>query len=273
MFQYRFALLMLISALPGAAFRVSKADFPRFVGVLACDGSGESCPGADMGFPLHGLAGEGNLQDPASPELTRGGRLVFGFPEGKSFSFAKYALDFPTGGPKWVVLNELSSGDQSHALLTLWKPVRDSLEFLKVLPRSFALGLGEMYVHAKAPLPGGSMLLVLKGEGGDAGVGLQDYRVLRLSPPDRMEELARRTNRSDTPVQAILERLNADQAVDPVVDSTLACEILPGRMGPDKRRSQPRLRFVKSRMRILYTKSGPVETPLSKDTTYVDIPK
>jgi hypothetical protein len=275
------AMLLLVCAgiTPSAALRISKADFPRFAGSLVCGQTGESCPEAAQGFLQHGLAGEGDMADPASTSSDKGGRLVLGFPEGKAFAWSKYSLDFPSTRGKWVVLNQLSPGDQNHVFLSLWKADRDSLEFVKLLPRVLTLALGEMYVHAKAPLPDGSLLLVLKGEGGDAGVNLQDYRVLRLLSEGRVEELDRRANRSEIPVQDILERLNNDQPVEPVMDSVLACEIVPagraagvsGRPSRNGSPGAPRLRFIKTRSRVLYSKAGPQETPLGRDTVFLDV--
>jgi hypothetical protein len=58
-------------------------------------------------------------------------------------------VDFPSAKSRWVVLNELSSGDQNNVFLTLWKTAGDSLEFVKAHPKAFPLDLGESFVHAK----------------------------------------------------------------------------------------------------------------------------
>lgn len=262
------AVLGLAWAAQAQPFRVPKADFARFVGVLDCGGASELCPGADQGFVLHGLSGEGELQDPASPELTKGGKIVVGFLEGKPFSWTRYSVDFPASRWKWIVLNELSSGDQNHVVLTQWRNAGAALEFVKVFPHLLPLALGETYVHSKVTLPDGSLLLLLKGEGGDAGVTLQDYRFLRLSPSGAINEVLRRTNRSEIPEQQILDRLNADEAVEAVLDSSLACDVVAGRKAPS---GGPLIRCAKSRTKVLYTKSGPLETPMGKDEEMVDV--
>ncbi len=255
------------TALPAAAFRIAKADFPRFAGSIDCHWDGESCPGAADGFAVKGLVG-GEIADPAAAELATGGKVVVGFLEGKPFSWQRYSVDFPTAKTRWVVLNELSSGDQNNVILTMWRSVGDSLEFVKAHTQAFPLDLGEMYVSAKAPLPDHSLLVILKGEGSDAGVTLQDYRLLRLQAPDKVTEIARRTNKSEIAVQKILEKINNDESVEAVVDSSLACEIVKGAKAPS---GGPLLRFVKTRTRVLYTKSGPQETPMGKEESTMDI--
>jgi hypothetical protein len=264
---YSGALGILLAGIPALGFRISKADFPKFAGSIDCKWDGESCPGAVQGFVLSGRVGE-EIPDPAASELASGGKVVVGFPEGKPFSWSRYSVDFPTARSKWVVLNELSSGDQNNVVLTLWKSAGDGLEFVKAYPQSFPLELGESYVFAKAALPDNSLLLILKGEGSDAGVNLQDFRLFRLQAPDKLKEVGRRTNRSEIPVQKILEKINADQPVDEVVDSALTCEIAKGKKASS---GGPLLRFIKSRTRILYTKAGPQETPAGKDTATLDI--
>jgi hypothetical protein len=261
------AMLFLAAGLPALGFRVSKSDFPKFAGNLDCKWDGEACPGAAQGFVVHGLVG-GDIPDATAPELAQGGKVVLGFLEGKPFSWARYSVDFPNPRTRWVVLNELSSGDENNVFLTQWKAAGDSLEFIKAIPRSLPLDLGETYVYAKTALPDNSLLVILKGEGSDAGVNLQDYRLFRLQAPDKAQEVARRTNRSEIPVQKILEKINADERVEEVQDSSLACEIAKGRKAPS---GGPLLRFIKTRTRILYTKSGPQETPAGKDTTVLDI--
>lgn len=259
---------MALSLGAAQAVRVAKADFQRFAGVIVCGGeAADYCNGAEMGFVTHGLAGEGDLSDPTSPELTKGGKIVLGFLEGKPFSWPRYSVDFPASRWKWIVLNELSTTDQNHVVLTQWRNAGQDLEFVKAFPHIFPLALGETTVHAKAALPDGSLLLVLKGEGSDAGVNLQDFRLLRLTSSTGMEEVYRKTNRSEIPVQKILERLNNDEAVDAVMDSALACEV-SAKKAPS---GGPLIRFVKSRTKVLYTKSGPLETPMGKDEETLDI--
>lgn len=260
-------LAVFLSGTPILAFKISKSGFPGFAGSIDCKWDGEDYPGAADGFVVHGITGE-DIPDPTAPELASGGKVVLGFLEGKPFSWARYSVDFPNARTKWVVLNELSSGDQNNVFLTQWRMAKDSLEFLKAHPRSLPLYLGETYVHAKAVLPDNSLLLILKGEGSDAGISLQDYRMFRLQAPDKVTEVARRTSKSEIPVQKILERINADEVVEPVIDSTLACDILKSRKAPS---GGPLIRFITSRNRVLYTKSGPEETPLGKDTALVDI--
>ncbi|MEO6095824.1 MAG: hypothetical protein ABIW76_09110 [Fibrobacteria bacterium] len=260
-------LVVCLAGIPAMAFKISTSDFPKFAGSIDCRWDGEACPGATDGFVIHGLAGQ-DIPDPTASELASGGKVVLGFLEGKPFSWGRYSVDFPNAKSKFVVLNELSSGDQNNVFLTQWRLAKDSLEFVKILPRSFPLDLGETYVQAKAVLPDNSLLLILKGEGSDAGVNLQDFRLIRLQGPDKINEVARRTNKSEIPVQKILNRINADETVDPVVDSALACEIVKGKKAPS---GGPLIRFTKTRTNILYTKSGPQETPLGKDTVSFDI--
>jgi hypothetical protein len=194
--------------------------------------------------------------------------VVLGFLEGKPFSWARYSVDFPSAKSRWVVLNELSSGDQNNVFLTLWKPIGDSLEYVKAHPQALPLDLGETYVFAKAPLPDNSLLLILKGEGSDAGVNLQDYRFFRLQAPDRVTEVGRRTNKSEVPVQKILEKINRDEPVEAVTDSSLACEVAKGKKAPS---GGPLIRFAKTRTSIVYSKSGPQETPLGKEESTWDV--
>jgi hypothetical protein len=268
MSKFTFGVLAILAAgLPAAAFRIAKSDFPKFAGSIDCRWDGESCPGAEQGFVVSGRVGE-EIPDATAPELAQGGKVVVGFLEGKPFSFQRYSADFPTPKSKWVVLNELSSGDQNNVFLTQWKAVGDSLEWVKTVPQAFPLDLGETYVFAKTTLPDNSLLLILKGEGSDAGVNLQDFRLFQLKAPDKIKEVARRTNRCDIPVQKILEKINADEVVEPVTDSSLTCEIAKGKKAPS---GGPLIRFIKSKTEILYTKSGPQETPVGKDTTVLDV--
>lgn len=261
------AAWMAFAAHPASAFRIAKSDFAHFAGSLDCQWDGESCPGAANGFVVKGLAGS-DIPDPTAAELATGGKVVVGFLEGKPFSWPRYSVDFPSAKSRWIVLNELSSGDQNDVFLTLWKPVGDSLEFVKANPRAFPVDLGESYVFAKAPLPDNSLLVILKGEGSDAGVTLQDYRFLRLQAPDKVTEVARRTNKSEIAVQKILEKINNDEPVDAVIDSSLACEIVKGRKAPS---GGPLIRLVKTRTSVLYTKAGPQETPMGKEESALDI--
>lgn len=263
-----FSLVALFADAFAQGVLVAKGDFPRFAGVLDCrGGSGEECPGAKDGFVLQGLAGEAEIPDPTASELTAGGRLVVGFLEGKPFAWPRYSVDFPNPGRKWVVLNELSANDQNRVFLSLWRQNGPNLGLVRVFPRFLPLSLGETTVHAHASLPDGSKLVILKGDGADAGVRLQDYRVLRLSAPDRWDEVHRRLNRSEIPVNQIMEKLNADQAVEAVRDSTLDCEVAK-KKAPS---GGPLIRFTTTRNRVLYTKGGPVETPEGKSAEEVDI--
>ncbi len=259
--------MLALATLPASAFRIAKADFPRFAGSLDCQWDGEACPGAARGFVVQGLVGDG-IPDPSAPELASGGKVVLGFLEGKPFSWPRYSVDFPNAKSRWVFLNELSSGDQNNVFPTLWKVVGDSLEFVKAHPRALPLDLGESFVSAKAVLPDNSLLVILKGEGSDAGVNLQDYRFLRVQGPDRITEVGRRTNKSEVPVQKILEKINNDEPVEAVMDSSLACDIAKGKKAPS---GGPLIRFAKSRTSILYSKSGPQETPMGKDESTWDI--
>jgi hypothetical protein len=253
--------------MPALGFRIAKADFPKFAGQVDCQWDGEACPGAAKGFVLAGLAGN-EIPDPTATELAAGGKVVLGFLEGKPFSWARYAVDFPAARWKWVVLNELSSGDANNVFISQWRNAGDSLEFVKLAPFALPIELGEAYVHGKAALPDGSLLLILKGEGADAGVGLQDYRFIQLKAPDKAREVARRTNKSEMPVQKIMEKINNDEPVEAVTDSSLSCEIVKGKKAPS---GGPLIRFVKTRTRVLYTKTGPQETPAGREESTLDI--
>ncbi len=260
-------LAVCLVEIPAMAFKISKAGFPKFAGSIDCKWDGEACPGAADGFVVHGISGE-DIPDPTAPDLASGGKVVLGFLEGKPFSWARYSVDFPTAKSKWIVLNELSSGDQNNVFLTQWRAAGDSLEFVKTYPHGLSVDLGETYVLTKAMLPDNSLLVILKGEGSDAGINLQDFRFLRLQAPDKVSEVARRTNKCQIPVQKILERINADETVDPVTDSSLACEIVKGKKAPS---GGPLIRFTKTRTSILYTKSGPQETPAGSESSDLDI--
>lgn len=260
-------IVLFFAGIPSSAFRISKIDFPKFAGSIECQWDGVACPGAARGFIVQGRVGE-EIPDPNASELAAGGKVVVGFLEGKPFAWPRYSIDFPSTKMKWIVLNELSSGDQNNVFLTQWKVIKDSLEFVRAHPQAFPLEIGETFVFAKATLPDNSVLLILKGEGSDAGLNVQDFRLFRLQSPDKIKEVARYTNRSMIPVQKILERINADQPVEEVVDSALVCEIAKGKRAPS---GGPLLRFIKTRTRVLYTKMGPQETPTGKDTTLVDI--
>lgn len=259
--------LALCAAMPSPGFRIAKNDFAKFAGQVDCQWDGEACPGAARGFVQAGLAGV-EIPDPTAAELAAGGKVVLGFLEGKPFSWARYSVDFPAARWKWVVLNELSSGDANNVFLSQWRNAGDSLEFVKLAPFALPIDLGEAYVHGKAALPDGSLLLIMKGEGADAGVGLQDYRFIQLKAPDKVREIARRTNKSEVAVQKILEKINNDQPVDAVIDSSLACEIVKGKKAPS---GGPLIRFTTTRTSILYTKSGPQETPAGREESTLDI--
>ncbi len=261
----------MVLARSGHALRVSKVDFPRFVGVLACEDTGEACPGADAGFVMNGLVGDSAFSEPSSPDLAKGNKVVIGFLEGKPFSWNRYAIDFPNQRTKWIVLNELTLGEGNRAFLTAWKTIGDSLEFLKAIPRYFSLDLGELFVQAKTTMSDGSLLLILKGEGSDAGVNVQDFRVVRLKSTGlTATQVAKRYNRSEIPLQKILDKLNSDEQVEPVLDSSLICDWKPSRKAPS---GAPWLRCRLSRHRVLYTKDGPQETPVSTDSVLVDVLK
>jgi hypothetical protein len=110
--------------------------------------------------------------------------------------------------------------------------------------------------------------VILKGEGSDAGVNLQDYRFFRLQAPDRITEVGRRTNKSELPVQKILEKINNNEPVEAVLDSSLTCEIAKGKKAPS---GGPLIRFARIRTSILYSKAGPQETPMGKDESTWDV--
>jgi hypothetical protein len=69
-------------------------------------------------------------------------------------------------------------------------------------------------------------------------------------------------------VQQILDKINNDEPVEAVMDSSLACEIVKGRTAPS---GGPLIRLVKTKTSILYTKSGPQETPMGKEESTLDI--
>jgi hypothetical protein len=253
---------------PASAFKVAKSDFPRFAGTVGCKDTGKSCEGAEQGFVLTGLSGEGEFQEASSTDLAKGDKVVIGFLEGKPFTWARYSVDFPSAKMKWIVLNELTIGEGNRAFLTQWKVVKDSLEFVKIEPQYFSLSLGELFIQARTTLPDGSLLMILKGEGSDAGINVQDYRMVRIQGNHSLMQIDERSNRSDIPVQKILEKINANERVDAVQDSVLSCEILARKKAPS---GGPWLRFIKSHSQVLYTKDGPQETPGSKDTVMIDI--
>lgn len=267
----RFGVLCLVAFFSNPlaeSVRIQKTDFPRFAGILDCGASqGGECPGAAKGFVLQGLAGGEEIPDPSDAGLTTGGRVVVGFLDGKPFLWSRYAVEFPNSGWKWVVLNEVSAGDQNRVFLTLWRHTGASLDLIKVFPRYFPLALGETTVHSSTLLPDESRLVILRGEGADAGVRIQDYRFLRLIAPDKVEEVQRRTNRSEIPVERIMEALNADQPVEPVRDSTLSCEVTKEK-APS---GGPKVRFTMSRHRVVYTKNGPEESLEGKASEDIDI--
>lgn len=261
--------ILMAVASPTFTMKVAKADFPKFVGVIGCEEAGDSCPGASLGFVSQGLAGEGDFQDPSAANLAKGGKVVMGFLEGKPFSWSRYSVDYPNVKTKWVILNELTVGEGNRSFLTEWKSLGQSWECIKIESHYFSIALGEMIVHAKSTLPDGSLLMILKGEGSDAGVNLQDFRMVRIqSKTNAIQVVDQHTNRSEIPLQKILDKLNSDQEVEPVTDSVLSCELKGGKKAPS---GFSWLRFIKSKNQVLYTKSGPVETPISKDTTLVDI--
>lgn len=263
-----FGVIALFSGPFAQSVLVSKTDFPRFAGVVACGAlSGDLCPGAEDGLEKHGLVGDSEMPDPTDAALARGGRVVLGFLEGKPFAWTRYSVEYPNSGWKWVVLNELSVSEKNRVFLTLWKHNGSSLDLIKVFPRTFPLALGETTVHSQTRLPDGSMLVILRGEGSESGVRLQDYRFLKLKTPDKLVEVYRRTNRSEIPVDRIMERLNADELVEAVMDSTLSCEVAKTK-APS---GGPLIRFTVSRTKVLYTKAGPEETPDRATRDEVDI--
>src|SRR5690606_3855438 len=96
------AAILLAANLPAGAYRISKAEFPEFAGAIACEWEGDDCPGAAEGFAMQGRLGA-EIPEPSVPNPASEGKVLIGFPEGKPFSWARYAVDFPGPRMKWIV--------------------------------------------------------------------------------------------------------------------------------------------------------------------------
>ena len=183
--------------------------------------------------------------------------MVVGFPEDR-FDWARFTQPLPGGRNRLVLLNELTSSGKNRALMSVWKPFRDSLEFLNFLPGHFSVPLGEISFRGAPHSEGGGVLLLLQGIGSDAGINLQAFLAVRLRGLQRMRKVGEVSNKTEIPVSEILARLNDDKPAEEVLDSAVQCELGQGPRGAA-------LRCVKTRTKTLYTQQGPQETPLGKE--------
>ncbi len=246
-------------------FRIAKSDFHLLAVEVqcapTCDFSDEVA-GAAVDF---GYAGEGKFADlsklvdqNADP---RGPRIVAGFPE-ERFDWSRFTQPLPGGRNRMAVLNELTSSGKNYAFLSAWKPFRDSLEFIRLLPGSFSIPLGEISFRGAPRSQGGATLLLLQGIGSDAGINLQAFFAVRLQG-DRLQKVREVSNKTEIPVADILARLNDDKPAEEVLDSALQCDLA--------KTGTPALHCVKTRTKILYTQQGPQETPLGKENFTLDL--
>ncbi len=255
----------------GQGIRVSKTDFPRFVGVLACHGAEPQCPAALQGFSRHGLTGDFGFEDPSvqpKDSLTGRSPIALGFPDGKAFDWNKYSLVSPLNRNRIVVLNELTSSESNHALLSEWKESKGELELVRIWPQVFDIALGEAFFEGKPILQGKGFVAVLRGLGSDAGINQQEFHVLRFEPKSDVITLVSEVNRSEIPVSQIMARLNEHGAgavaAEEVTDSTLYCALAKGGKV---------LRCTKTLTRLRYTTTGVEENPIGKQDYNVDFKK
>jgi hypothetical protein len=255
--------------MPGHAreFRIAKQDFPLLAVEIQCPAHcdlPEEVSGVAVDF---GLVGEGKFEDPTQVQGSGSGirtpRIVAGFPENR-FDWARFTRPLPGTDLRLAILNELTSSGKSRAYLSLWKPRKDSLEFVRLLPGHFSVPVGEITFQGEPRAEGGGTLLLIQGVGSDAGLNVQAFFAVRLRGRNQVQTVKTLVNRSEIPVAEILARLNEGLAAEEVVDSTLRCELASGRRGAA-------LRCVKSRVRVWHTQEGPRETPLDSETFTVDL--
>lgn len=264
-----FLLSSLSQAQSPAAMEITiaKGDMARFVGTLPCAYEENLCPQAMQGFTSFGLQGEPGFEDLAAlPKDPASGRMpiILGFNESRAFDLAKFSFDAPTKGRKFIVLNELSSNEANHAMLTEWKVTSKGYTLVRILPEVYELALGEMSVAGKPVMTAAGMLVLLRGLGSDAGLNVQDYRVVRISKRGEAQVIAQETNRSEAPVAEILSRLNDDQAAEEVIDSALTCVLV---------KTGKTLKCTKAMTQVRYSKAGTTENPIGKNDYTVEISK
>jgi hypothetical protein len=244
---------------------VPKSDLSRFIGTLYCVYEEDLCPQATRGFAQQGLLGDPGFEDlgtlPKDPESGRV-PVAMGFLENAHFDLAKYTFDSPQSRQKFIVLNELSVGEANHGLITEWKVSRNEYSFVQVFPQVLELGLGEWTVASKPVAAGKGFVVLLKGLGSDAGITVQDYRVVQWMPTSGFKEVNRMVNKSVNPVSEILARLNENQPAEEVTDSSLVCQLAS---------SGKTLRCTKSYTRIRYSQRGVEENPIGKNDFQVAI--
>jgi len=246
---------------------VSKTDLFRFVGAVPCLFQDDLCPQALLGFSRQGYAGEDPFQDPnglPKDTVTGVSPIVLGFPDNPPFDWNRYVFTSPLTRHLYVVLNEVSSTGKNHAMLSEWKTEKDKLVFVRLLPQVHDIPIGVLSVVGKPQKAGRGFLVLLLGRGSDAGVNLQDYRVLKFDARGNPTVIARQTNRSEIPVADILARLNDGQEAEEVIDSSLVCGLAPNGKS---------LRCTKNRTQIHYSVSGPDEKPLGQEHFTLELPK
>jgi hypothetical protein len=246
---------------------IAKNDMPRFIGTLACVYEQDVCPQAMQGFATFGLSGEPGFEDlSALPKDPATGMMpiVLGFNESKFFDLAKYSFDAPVKGRKYIVLNELSTSESNHAMITEWSVTKNGYTLVRILPKVFELPVGEVTVAGKPVATGSGLVVLLRGLGSDAGLNLQDFRVVRIDRRGDVQVVARETNRSETPVGEILARLNDDQDAEVVIDSALTCTLARGGKV---------LKCTKAMTQVSYSKSGTTENPIGKTDFSIDLVK
>jgi hypothetical protein len=247
------------------AIPVPKADLSRFIGTLHCIYEDDLCPQATQGFAQQGLLGNPGFEDLGSlPKDAESGRVpvAMGFLEATHFDLAKYTFDSPVTRQKFIVLNELSVDEVNHGLITEWKAARNEYTLVRVYPQVLELSLGEWTVASKPMALGKGFVVLLKGTGSDAGINVQDYRVVQWQPQTGFKVLNRTVNKSVTPVSEILARLNDEQPAEEVTDSSMVCNLTRGGKV---------LRCTKSYTRMRYSRQGVEENPIGKNEFQVDL--
>lgn len=246
----------------GMGQRISKENFHQLAIEIQCNPDCEFPEGMSATVLEIGLTGEGRFEhldaiNAKNPSATNKS-MVIGFPE-ERFDWPRFTQGVPGSTMKFAVLNELTSSDKNHGYLSIWKTLKDSMEFVRLLPGHFSIPLGEFSFHGAPRGENGGTLLLLQGLGSDAGINIQYFIAVRLKGLERLQIVGDVSNKSEIPIADILARINDGKPAEEIIDSTLRCDLGRSPKGSN-------LRCTKSKTRILYSKDGPTETPLGSES-------
>jgi len=88
-----------------------------------------------------------------------------------------------------VMLHDLWGFERQNNVLTFWRVRGDSLEFDFLHPKTFVSGIGMVLVKEAAFFKDGSMLIILRERGGDAGDTWGSFIFLHYKKPDIIKEV------------------------------------------------------------------------------------